>query len=615
VLLRRAWPRGIAAKALVALALGSAGAGVALAQSAPAQLPARSLALLELRFTPVAFAQLAIWIENGEGQYMATVRLTDAVAVRGLGNRPGASQMNSGFRWPYGRREGVLPVWARARASAPGAKQFRRVIFQNRSTEGLASRTANDFSRDDYYCLSFARERSTKDALDAVSCASVFNSDKGRFVTDADVAAGYAEPYETEAGAGVMRPLSLNSLYPPRRDVTGCATDTCFNHADAAELANHAREVMPEIDAVTMATPVGGVPQRILFEAPAQWPPGPYRACVEINVEGDYNDVWNATTMPTPKTPEGAWDSWATGYGYPYRGQPSVVYCASVQLGGEETTRVTVDEPLGSAGSWSYDDEAYGALMPMDGMTNDPVGAPGSGADRLQLTGKGDRFEVVVTPSRSCMEDSPPSAVSALKVGRHPDDRNAHQWAMLHFEAAGDDHGVFRYDVRVSTHPITDEASFMAAMPAKEATLEAAELRVPTDAAEGDPVELEMGGLVAETHYYVAIRPMDRCAGVGPLAVTEMTTPKRVFATVTPCFVATAAYGSPLAAEIGALRRLRDRYLMSHALGRTLVSGYYAIGPSLADVIREHEGLRAAARALLSPVVALARLALDDDAP
>jgi hypothetical protein len=107
---------------------------------------------------------------------------------------------------------------------------------------------------------------------------------------------------------------------------------------------------------------------------------------------------------------------------------------------------------------------------------------------------------------------------------------------------------------------------------------------------------------------------MDECAGVGPLRVAEITTPKRIFATVTPCFVATAAYGSPLSAEIGVLRELRDRYLMSHALGRALVSSYYAVGPALAGVIGEHDSLRAAVRTALGPGVALARELLGDDA-
>ena len=583
--------------------LGGGGAGAQDAQL----IDGVRLGLLELKFTPVKSAQIAIWVERDNGEFVATVRLTEAVARRGIGNRPGASQMNSGFRWPYGRREGALPVWAKLRSSAPGAQQWKRVIFQNRTSEGLASRTSNDFSRDDYYCLSFNRDRSTKDALDAVSCASVFSSDKGRFMTDADVARPYVEPYElTSTRQGEMRPLSLNSLYPPRRDITRCA-DPCSDHPDVEQFASHAREVMPDIDAVTMATPVGGMQQDILFEVPPTWEPGEYRACVEVNVEGDYNATYNDQTFPTPTTPMNTWDSWAVGYGYPYRGQPSVVYCTPIEIGGGTDSTYTVDTAVGSAGSWAYDDPAFGELRTMEGMTDDPVAAPGSGADRLLRQPDGSRLAVTVTPSIACTEDAPPGGVDALSIDRYPDKLNAHQWARMHFRAASDDHGIFRYDVRVSTVPITDDASFMAAMPAKQATLEAAELRVPTDGAAGQMISIDMGGLVPETHYFVAVRAMDDCAGRGPISTTELTTPKRQFATVTPCFVATAAYGSPLAHDVGLLRQVRDRYLMSNAVGRAAVSAYYAVGPTFADAIRDHDGLRAAARALLAPAVELAR--------
>src|SRR4051812_18603260 len=208
---RRSW----VGAALLAAALGASTTLFAPALVAPAagQDNQASHGVLEFRFTPVGRAQLALWIER-DGEFVATVRLTEGVGMRGLGNRPGAAEMNSGFRWPYGRREGVLPIWATRRASQPGARLFPRVIFQHRTSEGRASRTTEDSSRDDYYCLQWDKNASRKDALDAVSCATVFNSDKGRFITQDDVTNSYSEPY-LPPGASVtrMRSLSLDSLY------------------------------------------------------------------------------------------------------------------------------------------------------------------------------------------------------------------------------------------------------------------------------------------------------------------------------------------------------------------------------------------------------------------
>ena len=289
---------------------------------------------LEFKFTPTARAQLALWIEKDDGTIFKTIRLTQAVSVRGIGNRPGASQMNSGFRWPYGRREGALPIWAHRRAAVPDAKQFKRVIFQDRrlsdgsAGEGLASRTSNDSSLESYFCLSFTASTTSKEALDAVSCASVFNSDKGRFLTANDAA--YAEPTQA-GGVGTMRVLDPISLYPPRRDVLPCSG--CPDRPDVATYADHARSVMPDIDAVTMATPPAEVEQTVLFTIPAEWPNGNYVAWIEVNVEGDYNANFNPDRYPTPSEPSQQWDVWALTYGYPYRGQPSVVYQVPFAIG------------------------------------------------------------------------------------------------------------------------------------------------------------------------------------------------------------------------------------------------------------------------------------------
>ena len=91
-------------------------------------------------------------------------------------------------------------------------------------------------------------------------------------------------------------------------------------------------------------------------------------------------------------------------------------------------------------------------------------------------------------------------------------------------------------------------------------------------------------------------RPFDECHAPGPIGVASVTTTRIHFTTVSPCFVATAAYGSPLEPRVGALRRLRNRHLHNHAVGRVLVRAYEAVGPFVADAIRDDDTSRAIAR-------------------
>src|SRR5690349_10869750 len=71
---------------------------------------------MTITFVPTAHAQIAIWAEAPTR--FATIALTEATAYRGIGNRPGAMQMDTALRWPYGRREDVLPGWAGARLAS-----------------------------------------------------------------------------------------------------------------------------------------------------------------------------------------------------------------------------------------------------------------------------------------------------------------------------------------------------------------------------------------------------------------------------------------------------------------------------------------------------------------
>jgi len=72
-----------------------------------------------------------------------------------------------------------------------------------------------------------------------------------------------------------------------------------------------------------------------------------------------------------------------------------------------------------------------------------------------------------------------------------------------------------------------------------------------------------------------------------------------------PCFIATAAFGSPLHPYVRTLQDFRDKYLMSSRSGRKLVSLYYKYSPRIADLITKHNVLRTGVRIWLMPFVAM----------
>ncbi|MFH1777560.1 MAG: CFI-box-CTERM domain-containing protein, partial [Candidatus Omnitrophota bacterium] len=74
------------------------------------------------------------------------------------------------------------------------------------------------------------------------------------------------------------------------------------------------------------------------------------------------------------------------------------------------------------------------------------------------------------------------------------------------------------------------------------------------------------------------------------------------------CFIATAAYGTPLAEELGILRTLRDKHLMLNKYGRKFVKAYYTYSPPVADFISKHKPLRSIIKLCLRPLIDVTRV-------
>lgn len=71
------------------------------------------------------------------------------------------------------------------------------------------------------------------------------------------------------------------------------------------------------------------------------------------------------------------------------------------------------------------------------------------------------------------------------------------------------------------------------------------------------------------------------------------------------CFIATAAFRSPMAQELNILRKWRDQELLSTYIGRAFVRIYYSISPPIANIIEKSDSIRSMVRFLLNPLIAI----------
>ncbi|CAB5166114.1 hypothetical protein D3OALGB2SA_5770 [Olavius algarvensis associated proteobacterium Delta 3] len=76
------------------------------------------------------------------------------------------------------------------------------------------------------------------------------------------------------------------------------------------------------------------------------------------------------------------------------------------------------------------------------------------------------------------------------------------------------------------------------------------------------------------------------------------------------CFIATAAYGSPMDSHVQVLRDFRDRFLLPHSIGHGIVRYYCRYSPPVADAIATQDTVKHLVRAALVPLVGLSWLAV-----
>jgi hypothetical protein len=411
--------------------------------------------------------------------------------------------------------------------------------------------------------------------VDAVSCPTVvFNSVKGRFARPSD---------------RVPR-----TPYPPRNDLTMFTPRDCdeptsgscsMDRISAARFAE-----INDLDAVAAATPPYGAPFRGAWSIPPELPEGAYALFVEVNKEFDGNAHF---TYESPVDPQLADSGLRNNYG-----QPSVVFRVPFRFERRGTQQAATAEIAGY-GDW---DGATGALHPPDVKISD---APGSGRGRLAalvepavaggepLRGK---VHVVVESRTSCPSGETAAArVADLEVV--PGTIGPTHAEIRFREPPAPAAPVDRYEVRYREGQTMTVEAFREAAPAPS---------VPP-APPGGARTFRVTGLKPATTYVIGVRGAGCCISSAELATVSFQTAEMKVTQLAGCFVATAAFGSPLGEELDGLRALRDRVLRRGVVGAVGVDLYERAAPPLAALVSASETARALVRALLGPVAAASR--------
>jgi hypothetical protein len=546
--------------------------------------------LLELHFKPVPNAQIAIWLEDAEGNFVQDVFVTQATGRLGIGNRPGRWDFLSSWRFPYGPRTGVLPVWAHARG-----RTYPKLVFFDDDAADLESLGwhENTSSPEPYFCRPLTDAEHETISTDTMTCPSpaTFQSDKGRFAPGGDT-----------------------SVYPPRNDLV--TFEDGHDSADVPMLSE-----LNELDAITGATPMGDEPElvtAVISAAAAET--GPLVARLEINLERDENPDWefdrNADHYVDPRLDT---------YGIEYLGQPSVVY--SVAFDATQAAFVGTDAYAG-----------YGELDGSSGELNPPDASisttGGSGADRLRLytlNGETFRFGVYSHGPDSGEDPLPPGGDGGNDSGGNDDGGwgsctiaalptlTAVELEPIDFDTVRVHFTIPEPDPEANAADVSNVVLYyrQGIMPLTDANAGSAVQQVPPpeqcsgDIVPGQAAWCDVTELFGNYDYQIGISYEDECGNKSGITAAQVRTPAQEFAQVEGfCFVATAAYGAPWTERVRALRWFRDAYMKTNPMGMGFVAFYYSASPPLARAIADQPLARASARAVLGPLTDIARLAV-----